>query len=375
MNQENLKHIFSNYIEKFDVLNESPHEEYYKWQIAKKFPKLMDAALAASDKDFPAALAKVQKLTENLIDSKSVHPFSGLCQIAKKEPEAVRSLFLALYASDGGDMTSRMGKVQAFLEGNMSLVEHHYGDKSSYNPDFHAITVYLFLYDPDHNYLFKPTKARKFADCVEFCDDWGSGTGVKLDVYYRMCDQLVESIKKNEELLTVNKRRYYNFGNSPELMHPDNELHILAVDIIHCCGTEEYGLYDGISFTSLSAKERQKLLAEQKEKELLLEKQLDAESKMELLKEALAYLDDIWQVGEEVVHKKWGKGIIVKHTGRELVVNFISVGQKSFCPVKTFTHDWLDIFDAKVDEAKVKAYQVVLENKNNIESAYNNNAN
>ena len=37
MNSNHLQQIFTNYIERFEELNNPVHREYYKWQIAKKF--------------------------------------------------------------------------------------------------------------------------------------------------------------------------------------------------------------------------------------------------------------------------------------------------------------------------------------------------
>lgn len=67
---------------------------------------------------------------------------------------------------------------------------------------------YLFLYDPDHNYIYKATHALAFADCVEFYDDWGWGDSVRLDVYYRMCDQLVKAAKADKDLMAADARRF-----------------------------------------------------------------------------------------------------------------------------------------------------------------------
>ena len=37
MNENHLQQIFKNYIEKFEEINNTEHQEYYKWQIAKIF--------------------------------------------------------------------------------------------------------------------------------------------------------------------------------------------------------------------------------------------------------------------------------------------------------------------------------------------------
>ena len=42
MNRETLQQIFQQYIERFAFLNAEPQEEYYKWQVCREFPGLMN---------------------------------------------------------------------------------------------------------------------------------------------------------------------------------------------------------------------------------------------------------------------------------------------------------------------------------------------
>jgi len=72
MNTRNLCQIINNYIDKFELINGSVHQEYYKWEIAKAFKPMMDAALASSDEKFPQKLMEVKRLTCNLIDSYTI---------------------------------------------------------------------------------------------------------------------------------------------------------------------------------------------------------------------------------------------------------------------------------------------------------------
>ena len=92
MDKENLKSIFDKYIERFYMFNDPEHGEYYKWEIANKFPDMMKQALTSPDNLFSKELLKVKKLTENIIDNWTT-PFYGLCKLAEQEPGAVRDLF------------------------------------------------------------------------------------------------------------------------------------------------------------------------------------------------------------------------------------------------------------------------------------------
>lgn len=178
-------------INNFEFINNKENREYYKWLITKRFKTEMDKALLADKTDFPERLLQLKKLSDNMIDSYT-QPFYGLSKFAEEEPEAVCAMFRDLYAEDGGDIRLKQEKILDFLRRSHALRDEYFPGSYLYKDDFHSVTGYMFLYDPDHNYLYKYSHAHAFADCVEFYDDWGYGESVKLDVYYHMCDQLVE---------------------------------------------------------------------------------------------------------------------------------------------------------------------------------------
>lgn len=326
MNDNHLQQIFKNYIDQFERINGTDHQEYYKWQIIKQFRNEMDAALSAPADEFSGKLYEVKKLTYNLIDSYT-QPFHGLVKFAENEPETVRQMFLTLYSDDGGNIQERQKRVQEFLAKSHALRDKYYPDSYLYKDDMHSITGYLFLYDPDHNYIFKATHAQIFADCVEFYDDWGSGDTVKLDVYYRMCDELVSAIKASKELMATDASRFENgWGEDPDTLYADPEKHILAFDLIYCCST--YGLFDGITFIRPKTKERQ-LMQERKEKAIRLSKNLDeARTRVQKLEEAKKYVNFVYAAGTTVHHKTYGEGVIKNNSKTAITVDFPEVGEK-----------------------------------------------
>ena len=101
MNKERLEQIFQRYLEKFDEMNITESSEWYKWKVAKDFPEVMNQALASADEAFPDALRKAERVTEDLLDNQYVYPFSGLCQIADKEPGTVPcfSIYMPMMAA------------------------------------------------------------------------------------------------------------------------------------------------------------------------------------------------------------------------------------------------------------------------------------
>ena len=364
MNDNNVQQIFAHYIEKFEYINSPKCKEYYKWQIANRFHGMMDEALAASAEDFPAKLYGVKKLSANLIDNYT-QPFYGLVKFAQREPETVKAMFKALYADDGGDIAKRMERVQTFIAQSNALRDKYYPDSYLYTHSVHSVTGYLFLYDPDHNYIYKPNQSLAFADCVEFYDDWGYGTNVKLPVYYRMCDQLVEAIKGSKELLATDASRFENgWGEDASTIYPDTEKHILAFDLIYCCSV--YNLFDGIRFTRPKTKDRQ-LMQERKDKAATLSRNLEkARQDVKELQEALKYINSIYVPGLTIEHKKYGDIPIIEKDGYTITVDVPDTGKKKL-DIRALVANGIVTADVEGYAAMAEKYQQCLKDRDNIE--------
>ncbi len=361
MNNNHLLQIFSNYIERFEELNNKTHQEYYKWQVAYKFKSMMDDALSSSSEAFATKLLEAKKTTFNIIDSYT-QPFYGLVRFAQEEPETVREMFNNLFSDDNNDIKVKQKKILSFMSKSRELRDKYYPDSYLYKDDFHSVTCYLFLYNPDHNYIYKATHAQAFADCIEFYDDWGTGDNVKLDVYYRMCNQLVEAIKSNKEVLETDKSRFELIEAGEEELHPDIEKHILAFDIIYCCSS--YGLFDGISFTRPKSKEKH-LMQERKDKAKLFASKLDdARKKNADLEEAVSYLLSVYIVGSKVEHMSYGIGDITAINDKNVVIKF-NEGEKQFGLIHSVANGFLSIESEGYAE-KIKIYRDLLKKENSI---------
>ena len=320
MNTNHLSQIFTNYIEKFEYINNTEHHENYKWIAAKKFRSLMDAALTAETGDFAALLYKAKVSTVNIIDS-YITPFNGLVEFARREPETVREMFRSLYADDGGDLSIRQEKIADFFRAADILLDKYTPGSFMYKQDFHAVSSYISLYDPDDNYIFKATQSVKFADSIEFFDDWGSGRTVKLDVYYRMCDMLVSEIMKWPQLLKTDSSRFDGrFEDKPKEMIADEKKHMLAFDLIYCANV--YGLYEGVTFQRHTTKERQLYLERQNKAQELLEKNKEAIEQKKKLDEAVSQILNTLCKGTEIRHKKFGDGVIAEINENRITVDF-----------------------------------------------------
>lgn len=298
MNRKNLNQIFDEYIQQFEVLNDSHNNESYKWNAIVDFQKAFD--LSVSDDSFAGMLKEAKDATENIIDS-YMRPFHGLVEIAKRDPEAVRAMLTALLEDDGGDLIARQDKIDAFLEECDRLVESYFPGSHLYKNDQRSAMAYLFFNDPDNHYLYKATEAKYLADCVGFYDDWGTMASFKLDVYHRFCNELIEAIRDTPALIATHRSR---FASAKKPMYEDESLHVLAFDIIYCAHT--YNLYSGISFEKVTSSDR-KLYQERKAKASeLLAAFRNVETESQLLEEARIYFTQAISSGNAVTHKMFG---------------------------------------------------------------------
>lgn len=320
MNQNNIQQIFSHYTENFEYLNNPNNDENYKWQVVKQFQILMNEALAASTDDFADSLYKAKVATRNIIDSYT-QPFQGLVEFARKEPGTVQQMFRDLYKDDGGDLKVQEKQIADFFVRSNELLDKYTPGSYRFKQNSHSVSAYLFLRDPDHHYMYKDTQALILADCIGFLDDWGTGDNIKLDIFYRMCDELLAEIKKNAALIKTNGSRFDGrFRVKPEDMFSDKEKHLLAFDIMYCSSV--YHLFDGIAFERPKTKEKQ-LYAERKKKaQQLLEEYNNAVHQEEELADALTCFMKEFQVGMEISHKMYGKGMVKSIDAKYIVIAF-----------------------------------------------------
>lgn len=362
MNYNHFQQIVDHYVARFEELNGPIHMEYYKWQIAQQFRRLMDEALCAPDEDFATKLYAVKKLTANIIDSYT-QPLNGLVEFTKKEPDAVRTMFIDLFRTADADVRVKQAAIQTFLDKSHQLRVKYFPDSYLYNDDLHSVTGYLFLYDPDHNYLYKATHCRAFADCIEFYDDWGSGDTTKLDVFFRMCDEALAAIKSNQTLLATAASRY---DIDPYGMHPDVEKHILLFDLIYCCST--YGLFKGISYVVPKTNEK-KLMQERREKAQSLAVGLEtAKEQLAILEEAKFYLTKVFVEGASIRHKTFGEGTIQGVSGTNITVQFSSVGQKTLGIIACVVNGLISIHDEAIAD-KLQSLRGILAKDQQIRNA------
>lgn len=261
-------------------------------------------------------LAEVCKISSNLVDS-TTQPFYALSIYAREEPEIVRSMFRELFTEDGGDLNVRQQRIQAFIAKTEELKAKYAPGSWRYTNDQRSVMSYLFFHDPESNYLYKSTEAHEFADCVEFLEDWGAGANFKLDIYYRMCDELVEAMRQSPALMATNSSRY---ENEEKDLYDDPNLHLLAFDMIY--SSQVYHLYDGISYSHPNSAEK-RLYRERMEKAGQLKDAYDqARADYEKVERIRQLVLEHLHVGDTVLHKSFGQGEVTEIDGQNVTVLF-----------------------------------------------------
>lgn len=332
MNEDHLQQIFENYINRFEEFNSEDRKkpsEYYKWEITISFKKIMDRALNGKAEDFASELDEIKRATSDFIDNKNKWPLAGMRRVAEKKGGAIQELFRALYAEDSDNLRERQNKIRKFLE-QIHQLEEQEGLSNQFRNDFHSVTTYLFLYDSDRNYVYKPTHAQAFQDCIDFYNDFGEGDNVNLEVYYQMCDDLVEAIKNNLAIQETDKLRAKKFKGEA---HPDTKKHILAYDIIYCAS--QYDLFRGITFVHRTTKERKVLFEKQEKAKALLVELKKAQEEKKKLDEAREAVDEAFCTGKNISYKNFGKnapiqnGTIAKRNNNIVVINLEGENNKT----------------------------------------------
>ena len=364
MNKNQLHQIFANYIDNFEKLNDSEHAEYYKWQICYDFRRLMDEALAADVDDFADALYQVKDCSKNIIDSYT-QPFYGLVEFARREPETVQQMFMDLYSDDGGDVKVQMELIRNFFDQSNELLEKYFPDSYLYKQNSHSVSSYLFLYDPNHHYMYKATQSQVMADCIEFYDDWGTGDNIRLDVYYRMCDEILAEIRNCPELIATNQSRYDgSLHLEPGKLHADPELHILLFDIIYC--SHVYNLFDGITFSRPKSKEKQ-LIIEQKNKAKELQMAYEkCRENAERLNDALQYFVSAIIEAGGVGHKAYGDCDVISVDERYIRIKVRKSGEEKQLGLAVVIMNGIVNVDSLEFDAKRTEYMDVLKKADSI---------
>ncbi|MGM9973634.1 MAG: hypothetical protein ACI33K_06310 [Clostridiaceae bacterium] len=364
MNEKKLELILSNYKDSFKEMNSEPNNEYYKWYAIEHFKKHWDIEAEDFSEMFREATGKADRLINNRV----VEPLKGILELSRYNSNKVRRMFKRLY-DDEGNIKGVQGKVNNFIiEANKTLETLDSG-KWKYSQHFGAVVLYLALYKPSENYLFKATEARTFAEHIEYEREINGDHSFNLKNYYSMCDALVEAIKEDKELLELHETRWeYNKegnGARPELQ---DDYHILAYDIIYC--THNYKLYKDNQQKRKAKKTGGKKAVSKKKIEIYEKQKAIVDSltadvkiitdKIEELENKIKRYEVPSLEGMKVIHKSFKEGTVLSQFENYLIISF-SEGEKKFTIPNSFAAGFLSLEDDKLMRELLNYYELIKE--------------
>lgn len=193
-------------------------DEKYKWEAVQHFQNTWDV----NAEDFPAMLHQALDKTINLLASAGNFPRAMIEEFAKKDPEQVRSMFLALF-DEQSDIIKR---IEVFKTQAEHLLKTYGGSAKNHYQDENTITTYLWLRYPDKYYIYKYTEAKAVARTL------GSNIVIKKGAYadnirgsLELYDAICEALQSDEELVALFQAQL------TDDCYPDPKLRTLAIDV------------------------------------------------------------------------------------------------------------------------------------------------
>ena len=329
MNRKNLETVLEQYMNRLaDLEHADDSDQVYKWRAVGCFKRFWNLEAA----DFAGMFEKAMREAENLLDDAAMQPVAGLRMLLGREQEVeyVRECFRFLFSDDGGDLKKRQDRADFFADKINERVRYYERGTKKYLQNRDHVIYYLNLWKPEENYVFESSSASGWAACVEYDGEFGS-KNFSLESYYNMCDELVEEIRENEELTA----RYSELFEE-ELDGYDDQLHILAYDIMDCASLYRY--YAGLDIRKVPSRERTKT-AEAKAMQEKIKQEIEAkEKRLKELQEKPVNLPDV--VGKQVRHKTYGIGTVQSNDNGTLLVHFEKADKKFKYP-SVFTQGFL----------------------------------
>ena len=206
-----LSQYKENFVERF-------RDERYKWEAVKWFQDHWDIHAD----DFYHMFTEATEKTYNLLASMNNFPRGMIQVFSEQDPEAVRAMFINLY-DESKDVAERLVKFQADAQ---ELLDRLLPGKQHYQRPM-AISVYLWLHNPEKYCIFKYMDLRKTAVYLE--NDFVPKKGYPVQNIrgnLEFTEEIRKIIIEDSELVKAFKEEW------DELCYEDANLLTLANDIV-----------------------------------------------------------------------------------------------------------------------------------------------
>lgn len=218
-----IRFIIAHYKANFATVNK---QERYKWQALHWYKQHWK--LEADD--FAQMVENAFAKTSNLLASGMYYPYRMITKFAQSDPEAVRKIFRTLF----DEQLPLEERYQTFRKGCQVWVDQLRRNSSepektlNHYQDLRAVMVYLTFQYPEKYYLFKSAMYSTFRDRIGFKELQSTQkTGIqKIENYTRMCEVILDEVRKDTELLSMHKNRL------DHTCYQDEALHLLTMDIV-----------------------------------------------------------------------------------------------------------------------------------------------
>ena len=194
IHQEKLIHAIKEYKKVFLQRWEG---EKFKWDAIEHFNKHWDIHA----EDFTTMFAKATEKTLFLLDFAKAFPRKMIIEFAKADKEAVRVMFSGLY-DENIALVDRVEKFQAMVED--IRLKYNQGNWQQHFQNSMAISVYLWLKNPEKYYIFKYSACRAVA--VELGSDFIPKKGYTAENFVgnmKLLDEIGTVIEQEKELVQL----------------------------------------------------------------------------------------------------------------------------------------------------------------------------
>ena len=201
------------------------NDEKYKWEMVKHFQDNFDLDAENFSEMLERSLKNIS------VKGKLIYNFSVITikNFSKNEPETVRKMFRELF-NEKIDIWTRF---ENFKSNSEVLFEKYGKFNEKHRQDERAISVYLWLKNPDKYYIYKFSALKNAAERLKSDYKFEKGDYENnIRRFYKFCDEICEEFKKDTELVDLLK------NNLTESCYPDKNLKILTTDFVFYVGKE-----------------------------------------------------------------------------------------------------------------------------------------
>ena len=316
MNYDNLEKIINRYEENYYMVNDSEHDEKFKWSATRCF---RDAWFSDNQgKPFSHLFAEATKGSSVLINNSMISPTTGIVKMAEQRPIEVETLFRDVLFAPFAKPEEIQDHMDSFLDGIEKIRLELFPQFYRYKQDRHAASCYLAFFAPSDHFIYRYSEAEEFAQYIEFGKDLGAGESFSLANYYEMAGIVVKALASHTTLMEKYKAL---IGDDPHYYN-DESLHLMAFDLMYCARC--YNFYNGLTHAkkkdSIKAFTAQQLM--QKEAEERQKRIDELDNQIHTLDLAIEPYAEISLLGVKVHQAKYGDGTIIKQDINRVTVRF-----------------------------------------------------